>query len=306
MQQVVGPANGPYGVACADLNHDGWLDLIWCNDGTVNNLDKTLSFVLNEGPANGAIKWSLPTTFSVGVNPSDIATGDLNGDGNVDVVVTITNQESVVLLFNQHNATSGGNVTFAQQMIAVGRAPYGVGIADFDGDRFPDIVLTNTGDTTISVLHNPALPGVFMPSFISQTQFQAGDAPLGLWEADVNQDGKMDVIVSSSNVLTVLLNTGSRLGQVSFEGKPLFLPVGNYPAEVVGADVNGDGLIDLVCTNHFSNTMSVVINTGSNNTFSFAPSVSYKTGDGPWGIAAGDFDGDNKVSRCHFLFGILV
>ena len=53
--------------------------------------------------------------------------------------------------------------------------------------------------------------------------------------------------------------------------------------------------IDLICTNYFSGTVSVLVNTGSAGVLRFAPAVSYQSGDGPWGIAAADFDGNNST-----------
>jgi len=183
-------------------------------------------------------------------------------------------------------------VTFNTTTIQTGFGAYEVGIAYFDNDLLPDICVSNSLTSTVSVLRqNPQVPGTFLPQF----EFYAGANPLGMWQADVNQDGKTDIIVSSSNVVSVLLNTRINPGEVNFADRPVFFAVGNGPVEVVGADFNGDGLTDLACTNYFSNTVTVLMNTGSANVLSFAPSTAYATGNNPWGIDAGDFDGDNKT-----------
>lgn len=109
--------------------------------------------------------------FSSSLICSDIVGGDLNGDGVPDLALTVTNELKVVVLLNL--VRSNGTVVFARQDITVGIQPYQIGIADFDRviiskkkslerkliglflqDGFPDLVLTNNGDTTISVLRN--------------------------------------------------------------------------------------------------------------------------------------------------------
>ncbi len=80
---------------------------------------------------------------------------------------------------------------------------------------------------------------------------------------------------------------------VSF-GAMTFYSTGSSPAEIVGADFDKDGRIDLAVPNYYSNTLSILINKASvGGPIAFAEAVNYPTGSRPWGIDAGDFDRDN-------------
>jgi hypothetical protein len=288
-EQVVQPANGPFGVACPDLNNDGWPDLVWCNDGTSDVIDDTVSFVLNRASNLGGLpQFSAATTVVVGPNPSDIAWGDLNADGLPDLVVALTNQDSIAVMLNTFN---GSAVSFSTQTIRTGPGAYQVGIARLDNDTLPDIAVTSSLSSSVVVLRQtPGAPG----TFLAPIEFEAGPNPLGLWQADFNNDGKIDLVATVRNVLAVLVNTGKGNGEINF-ASPVYYSAGDGPVEVVGADLDKDGHVDLACTNYFSGTVTVLINSGAAGVLSFKPSVAYATGTNPWGIDAGDFDGDGRV-----------
>lgn len=89
--------------------------------------------------------------------------------------------------------------------------------------------------------------------------------------------------------LRVLLGLLWLLGGGSVAAKPLFAgakwPVGDFPASVAVADLNGDAVPDLVTANRLSNHVSVLLGTGGG---SFAPAVSLAVGDWPCALAVAD------------------
>ncbi len=88
-----------------------------------------------------------------------------------------------------------------------------------------------------------------------------GNAPASVISADVNGDGKADLISANYNVsgtLTVLTNNGS--GGFVISSSPV---VGDAPASVTAADMNGDGRPDLIGANFGSGTLTVLTNNGS-------------------------------------------
>src|SRR5271167_2392777 len=108
----------------------------------------------------------------------------------------------------------GGGATFtssfaAQQTFATGSAPESVTAADVNGDGKPDLIVANAIDSTVSVLLNTTLPGAATPSFAAQQTFGTGAFPESVMAADVNGDGKPDLIVANEtgNTVSVLLNT---------------------------------------------------------------------------------------------------
>ena len=100
-------------------------------------------------------------------------------------------------------------------------------------------------------------------SFASQATFATGSGPFGMTAADINGDGKSDILIAnfSAGTVSVLVNTTA-----PGENTPTFLAqqtfaTGNGPISVIAKDVNGDGRPDLVVANDVGNDLSVLMNT---------------------------------------------
>ncbi len=264
----------------ADVNGDGKPDLI------VANLNSNTVSVLLNTTAPGATTPSFATqqTFGTGSEPFSVTAADLNGDGKPDLIVANQNDTTVSVLLN---TTAPGATTpsfAAQQPFATGSGPRSVTTADINGDGKPDLIVANYDDNTVSVLLNTTTPGATTPSFATQQPFATGSRPVSVTAADINGDGKPDLIVANdSNTVSVLLNTTAPGATTpSFAAQQPFA-TGTAPFSVTAADVNGDGKPDLIVANFDDNTVSVLLNTTAPGatTPSFATQQPFATGSAP-------------------------
>jgi hypothetical protein len=152
----------------------------------------------------------------------------------------------------------------------------------------------------ITTFTNPFGTGIPADFYKPKVDFATGSQPFSVAIGDMDGDGKPDLVIAnaSSNTISVLRNT-SGAGSISaatFASKVDFT-TGNTPSFVAIGDVDGDGKPDIVAVNRSSNTISVLRNTsasGNISTASFASSIEFATGSGPYSVAIGDIDGDGK------------
>jgi hypothetical protein len=269
----VGHSSGQ--LVVADVNGDGKPDL-----AVVDSTDNMVSVLLNTTATGaGTASFAAQQTFPVGGDPVALTAADLNGDGKPDLAVTNFTDKTLSVLVNT-TPTGGGTASFAaQQSFAVGSNPNAVAATDLNGDGKPDLAVTNLMDRTVSVLMNTTATGSGSAAFATQQTFALGFDPSDVTTADLNGDGKPDLAVTngSSPGVGVLINsTPTGAGTASFAPPQTFAaPQSNASgilggtgssASVVAADLNGDGLPDLITGNPLSGkggggTVSVLLNT---------------------------------------------
>ena len=251
---VVG--NGPESVVAADVNGDGWVDLICANSG-----DSTLSVLTNDGSGS----FVTAGTYSVGNYPRSVTAADVNSDGKMDLICANSGDSTLSVLTNDG---SGGFVTAGTYY--AGTYPMSVTAADVNGDGKVDLICVNHNGNTLSILTNDGSGG-----FVLASSPVVGNEPESVVAADVNGDGWVDLICANnfSNTLSVLTNNGS--GSFVLAAT---LTVDNGPVSVTAADVNGDGRYDLICANAGSYTLSVLVNIST-----FTPSGSLRVNLAPTG-----------------------
>ena len=279
--------------------------------------------------ASAAITFAPDAMYNLGgiASPTSVAIGDMNGDGQPDLVTANGGSDDVSVLLNLGNGVFGAATNFA----VGGSLPVAVAIADLNGDGHLDVVTANENSNNISVLLANGLGAPGAPtnyavgaspdavaignlnghpdlvvansqsssvsvllgsgtgSFSPATDFAVGSTPNSVAIGDVNFDGKPDVVSADEGIdgVSVLLGTGA--GGFAL-AQNFLVGAGTAPASVAIGNLDADSHLDLVTANSGSNTVSVLPGAG-NGTFGAAIS-SPVNGTRPQSVALGDFNGD--------------
>ncbi|PON15574.1 hypothetical protein C2W62_23105 [Candidatus Entotheonella serta] len=132
----------PRAVTVADVNNDGNLDILTANSSPVNNITILI------GQGDGTFPFlRLKQDLQAGEEPIDLAVGDLNDDGFLDLVTVNNGSDDVSILLGQGDALFG-----PERQFPVGRRPRQVIIADFNANDKLDVATANGGTDNVSVL----------------------------------------------------------------------------------------------------------------------------------------------------------
>lgn len=280
----IGASSYPSGIAVADVNGDSKPDLLTANSGISSPVILYNSAGVLLGTGTGS--FGGVTTYSTGVSPSGIAVADVNGDGKLDLLTANSGSSgSAGVLLGTGTGSFGGVVTYST---GVNSGPSGIAVADVNGDGKFDLLTANYNGNSAGVLLNTGTG-----SFGVITTYSTGvnSGPRGIAVADVNGDGKLDLLTANynGNSAGVLLGTGTG----SF-GVVTPYSTGAGPISIAVADVNGDRKLDLLTANGGSDTAGVLLGNG-NGTFQSATVYSTGTNSIPNSIAVADVNGDGKL-----------
>ena len=244
-------------------------------DFVIADLGGKLQFFWGKG--NGLIPD--PVTRPMDVTPLRVISGDLNGDGLLDLVTTNFDQNSISRILNLGDRSFSDPVTTAARTGPVAAAP-----ADFDGNRALDVAVANRSAGSVSLYLNPGNGDLALGN-----ELPVDPLPTFLVASDLDGDGRPDLVIA--NEVTTHVAVLRNLGGARFSS-PTRYSTGSEPWSIVVADLDGGGIADIITANERSGTLSVLQGLGD---ATFRPASLHNVGAGVRFLAASDMDRDGDV-----------
>lgn len=269
--------DAPVSVAIGDLTGNGVLDVVTANPVAFD--ENNISVLLGNGDGT----FEAHQTFNVARSPESVAIGDLNGDGDLDVVTVNSGAANISVLLGNGDGTFQTQHTFG-----VGNTPIAIGIGDLTGNGILDVVTTNSGTNDISVLLGNG-DGTFQP----QQTFDAVTEPASVAIGDLTGDGVLDIVIAGLGMVGPSLSMLLGNGDGTFQAQQT-LGVSGQLSHVAIGDLNNDGNLDLAFANFAVDVNSVTVLFGDGNG-NFSDVQTFDVGSRPTSIAIGDLTGDGAL-----------
>ncbi|MEZ6016095.1 MAG: VCBS repeat-containing protein [Planctomycetota bacterium] len=303
---VVG--QGLRGLAAGDFDRDGDIDIAVARHGGNVAVGTTVSVLLNSGtgtfPSRVTVPAADPTASPFAIRPWRIAAGDMDADGDLDLVVACGVQRLSVL--RNDTPAPGGALQFAPAVThsipgAIPDVDSGVALLDLDGDGDLDVAYSSastrmnppgaTSPGAVALFSNDGLGGLGPALLAPTTSFSVGHA--ALTAADFDADGYDDLAVITASGFATLKNRAAPFVSTASLGPGTWRACGEAPCSVLAGDSDLDGALDLWTVDAGSATASIHRNEGQ---MTFPPAPTFDHGNiGQRDLALGDLDGDGDL-----------
>lgn len=269
----------PWGIVTGDFNHDQHTDIAVVNEGGPD-----VAVLLNDGSGGFSV-----TNYALSNDAFEIAAGDINGDGYTDLLVPLSNGAGGVAVLLGNTDNSGTFQAESDVALANGAATYlnpaGITVADLNSDGKMDFAVAiadnSNGNQGLAVALGNGDGTFHTPSLYSTTRqdfaFFEWPNPSHVQAADINGDGKADLVYTNEDFSTVGILFGN--GNGTF-GTPNEYAAGENAFGFALADTNGDGAVDVVTGNFDAGAVTVLLNangSGVQSNFSIGATTSTAT-----------------------------
>lgn len=283
----------PYLVLTDDFNVDSVADIAVVNNGLWPNGIGSVSVLLGIGDGG----FQPATTYTAGVVPMGMASGDFNGDGSPDLFVVNRAPVGVSSLMVFLNRADGSGGFLPPIVMPSGRQPKNVAIGRFNSDNHLDAAVSVHSDSAVQVLFGKG-NGDFEQNY---PFIPVGTLVTGVITGDFNQDGFADLVSSNwgSANLSILLGNGDGTFTERFP-RPTTVSLCWMPAT---GDFNGDSRPDIVAPSATTGTASVLLGNGDGG---FQPQMIASVGGDSYLPQVADMDVDGKPDLIVASSGLRV
>ena len=222
-------------------------------------------------------------TVATGATPSDIASGDFDGNGSFDVIVSSVGGSNVAV----HLGDGAGGIAVAVNT-AVGTNPSRVLAAEFSGDANWDALVTNTDDDTVSVLVSDGAGG-----FV-ETALAVGDQPVDLGLADLDGANGLDFAVANAGDVNYQTSVNDGAGNFTLAGP---WAIGDEVTEIAGVELGNIALNGMTPDAFFGggNAYAATPGAGADGVMNDGTAIGNTAGMDLARFNPGDFNGDGEL-----------
>lgn len=286
--RIAGAAN-VYTVGIGDFNNDGKLDFVAANNSNVYGLGLVL------GNGDGTFQTpTLITGFTTGGVFGGIAPADFDKDGKLDFAVVWTTGGPLQLSIYMGDGL--GHFTLkSTYSIGIGTShpPLTIATGDVNGDGIPDVIVPDSSNGTVAVFLGKG-DGTFPNSAEYPAAVPGATAPTAVAVADLNKDGRLDIVAASSSGccpwgggIHVLLGNGNG----TFQNAVFYPnPQGVDGGQLVIADLDANGKLDVVESSYGGWNVAVFLGNGD-GTFQTAKNYTVESATS---VAVGNLTSDKK------------
>ena len=264
----------PVAIVAGDFTNNGILDLATADANGIGTDDYSVYL------GNGDGTFQAPTPYrarwSRGLRPPS-STGDFTGNGRTDLAITRTSPDDVQVQL------SNGDGTFSNPSVVDLVRRETPLVADLNGDGAPDVSVVDAAGDILYRAGRPGEPGSFAP-------------PVTVNPGDPSRDiaVRHDPVRSRRSPVSTPTTTRSRSSSCASNGFVLVakLATGSEPAQILAADLDGNGMTDLIVRNAGDGTISVFAGNGHGW---FLPPVDLPVGLGASDIEVADLQQDGRL-----------
>ena len=249
-------SSSPVNLVIRDMDGDGKPDL-------VVNRSSVITIFLNLSSPGSLSAGSFAAGQNFSVSAGQVAVGDADADGRLDLVISRADQFNAHILVMRNTSVNGSLLSF-DTPVEVGRTGNPtvdeLAVADLNGDEMPEIFARYASRAVLSIFNNQSTPGSITPSSFNNGSVVNGSGTFlnSFALGDLNGDGKPDLVLSgsASAYITVYIATAT-----SFAAPVIISPASTtFPSTIAINDLDGDSRPDIVLSYSNNNFVTVYRN----------------------------------------------